>query len=355
MRKVILLLIIPAFFFFKSQGQTTAQTGLASFIKHKGDSLLKAEKVPGIFVGVLDGSRRQYFSFGYANTAQKIPFDSNTIFEAGSITKIFTAYILESVLAEKGLSDSQSIFPYLPDSVKSNKTLAAITFLSLLNHTSGLPRLPDNLPLVDPAPYDTYTASHLFSYLKSCRPRPDGKSNYSNLGAGLAGVLAERVSGTPYKTLLKRYMLSPFRMNDAMQAGAKRATGYFEKEPHPFWQMNVLYPAGGLQCSAGDMLQYLETMSRPQAKTSRQTTLIAKLLQPTVAISPAVSVCRAWHTLQQKGKPTIYWHNGGTYGFSTFAAFEKDQGKAVIVVVNQFNKNGVSDMLGVTIIKKLLE
>jgi hypothetical protein len=103
------------------------------------------------------------------------------------------------------------------------------------------------------------------------------------------------------------------------------------------------------------MLQYLETMSRPQAKTSRQTTLIAKLLQPTVAISPAVSVCRAWHTLQQKGKPTIYWHNGGTYGFSTFAAFEKDQGKAVIVVVNQFNKNGVSDMLGVTIIKKLLE
>jgi hypothetical protein len=59
--------------------------------------------------------------------------------------------------------------------------------------------------------------------------------------------------------------------------------------------------------------------------------------------------------LEQKGKPTIYWHNGGTYGFSTFAAFVKDTKRSVVVVVNQFNQNQVSDGLGIAIMKEMLE
>ena len=56
-----------------------------------------------------------------------------------------------------------------------------------------------------------------------------------------------------------------------------------------------------------------------------------------------------------KDKPIIYWHNGGTYGFSTFAAFIKGQQKAVIVVINKFNQNNISDGLGIAIMKELIK
>lgn len=354
MHKAILFIsFLGLFFSCKSQNRPPVQTSLASFIQHKGDSLLKTENVPGILVGVFDGDTR-FYSFGYADPDKKIPFDSTAIFEAGSITKTFTAYIVESILKQKNISDSSSIFPYLPDSVQRNKALSSITFLSLLNHTSGLPRIPDNLPLTSTAPYDNYRLDDLFSFLKQCNPKPDGKSNYSNLGMGLVGVLAERIAGTDFKTLLKTHVFHPYEMNDALQARPKKAQGYFENTKQPFWNMNALFPAGGVQCSARDMLAYLQAMSLLSAGGSYQSQIIGKLLQPTVKLTPAMNVCRAWHTLEQNGKPTIYWHNGGTYGFSTFAAFVKETERSVIVVVNQFNKNNISDGLGIAIMKKML-
>ncbi|HEV7330306.1 MAG TPA: serine hydrolase domain-containing protein [Flavisolibacter sp.] len=348
---VFLLLTICS----QSQGSVSGQTDLQRIIQQKGDSLLAAEKLPGIFIGLLNGSSKQFFNFGYADPDNKIPFDSATIFEAGSITKTFTAYILETILQVKKISDTTSILPYLPDSVQTNSALSEISFLSLLNHTSGLPRLPDNLALTSTTPYDTYTAADLFAYLKRCTPKPDGKSSYSNLGAGLAGWLAERIAGKNFNTLLKTSVFHPFGMKDALAANSRKAQGYFGTAKRPFWNMNVLFPAGGVHCSANDLLNYLEGMSLPDSKREVQTHVIEKLLQPTVAITPAVHVSRAWHTLEQTGQPTIYWHNGGTYGFSAFAAFVKGTKQAVVVVVNQFNKNAVSDGLGIAILKKMLE
>ncbi|MBK6634923.1 MAG: serine hydrolase [Chitinophagaceae bacterium] len=82
--------------------------------------------------------------------------------------------------------------------------------------------------------------------------------------------------------------------------------------------------------------------------------IINKLTAQTVAISPGVAVGQGWHIIKDKDQPPVYWHNGGTYGFSTFAAFVKDKSKAVIVIINQFNKNGACDRLGISIIKKLI-
>lgn len=332
-----------------------AQNDITSYIQQKGDSLVAAEKLPGIFVGVLNGNSRQYFSFGYADPALKIPFDSSTVFEAGSITKTFTAYVLESVLQEKKISDTTSILPFLPDSVQSNQALASVSFLSLLNHTSGLPRLPNNLPLASPAPYDNYKATDLFAYLEQSRPMPDGKSNYSNLGAGLAGWLAQKIGRKDFNTLLKTYVYAPFGLQDAIAANSRKAKGYFGNTARPLWNMDVLFPAGGIQCSGRDLLQYMACLSKPEVQKGVNSKIVDMLLAPTVRISPTMQVGRAWHTLEQKGKPVIYWHNGGTYGFSAFAAFVKGSTQAVVVVVNQFNKNAVSDGLGFAIMRKMLE
>ena len=352
----------PLFFSFLlawSCSGVMAQTGIDSFIRQKADSLFKAEKVPGIFVGLLDNGVATYFNFGYADPAKKMPFDSATIFEAGSITKTFTAFILVAVLKEKGIDEKSSVLPYLPDSVRKNKNLEDISFLNLMNHTSGLPRLPGNMSLTENqlAPYDHYTSADLFAYLKTAKPKPDGKSNYSNLGMGLAGVLAERISGKSYAALLDAYIFLPFHLvtpaNGLANAAENKSQGYFADAPSAYWNMDVLAPAGGLKCSAKEMLGYLKEISMPQNAAAKA--IVDTLLQPTVILNKKVSVGRAWHTLEEKDKPVIYWHNGGTYGFSTFAAFIKGGKEAVIVVVNQFNMNKVSDGLGISIMNKLIE
>ncbi|MDB5206756.1 MAG: class beta-lactamase-related serine hydrolase [Flavisolibacter sp.] len=339
-----------------ANAQTTTSISLSDFITKKGDSLYKAGKLPGIFVGILNKGEKQFFNFGYAIPDDKLPFDSATLFEAGSITKTFTAYILTSILQQKGISDSSSIISYLPDSMQSNKALQGITFLSLLNHTSGLTRLPTNMILTadDMTPYDHYTMADLFSYLKTATPKPDGKSNYSNLGMGLAGVLAQRISGKDYPTLLRQLIFVPFSMKAPGNGNKHRKSqGYFGEKKAVYWTMNALAPAGALQSTANEMLAYLSYMSNPATEQTK--TVITQLLKPTVVVTPTMQVGRAWHTFEQKNQPIIYWHNGGTYGFSTFAAFVKGTGQAVIIVVNKFNSNAVSDGLGIAIMKKMLE
>jgi CubicO group peptidase (beta-lactamase class C family) len=353
-----LFAFIVAFF---TTGLLTAQISNTAdsidiLIQQKTDSVFSQNKLPGLFVAVINNGKHNYYAKGFANPDTKMPFDSATFFEIGSITKTFTAFVLQKILEEYKISDTSSILPYLPDSVQKNKVLETISFLQLLNHTSGLPRLPDNMQvsLEQKSPYDNYGADKLFTYLKACNPKPDGKSNYSNLGMGLAGVLAELISGKKYSTLLEEYIFRPFKMLSNTEVFSKqdnKSLGFFNDEKTPYWNMDVLAPAGGIKSNGREMLTYLNYMANTTDGKNKK--IIDNLLQPTIALNQKINVCKAWHTIEQKDKPRIYWHNGGTFGFSTFAAFVKDEQKAVLVVINKFSENKVADGLGVAIMKLL--
>jgi CubicO group peptidase (beta-lactamase class C family) len=340
-----------------SQMQHNSITAIDSFITKKIDAIYEQSKVPGIYIGILQNTERKYFSAGFANTANKIPFNSSMLFEAGSITKTFTAYILLEVLKEHHIAETTSIIDFLPDSVRSNKNLKTVTFYNLLNHTSGLPRLPDNLSATikdQLQPYENYTIENLFSYLKTSTPKPDSKSNYSNLGFGLIGALAEIISKKSYDDLLYKKIFLPFKMiseNKNQKTAEDKIQGYFDTAAVAYWKWNILGGCGKLICSASQMLSYLQYMCSASNKNSLL--LIDSLTSPTININGPVNVCRAWNTIEEKDKPVIYWHNGGTYGFSTFAAFLKNKSVAVIVIVNAYNKNTLSDGLGIEIMNEL--
>ncbi len=352
----LLILIACLCFSNKSTAQTSKEK-LSALIQNAADSIYKKDSLPGIFVGILNNGERHLFNAGFADPEKKMPYDSATMFEIGSITKTFTAYVLTAVLMENKIADSGFIIKYLPDSVRQNQYLQHISFLNLMNHTSGLPRLPDNMKLDSSRqPYENYDIVNLFSFLKNCKPKPNAQYEYSNLGAGVAGVLAERISGKTYAALLDQYIFLPFKMvtpANAIAATENKSTGYFAKDDKtPYWNMNVLAPAGGLKCSGTEMLTYLQQMCLPRSANAKL--IIDKLTTQTIAINPQIAVGRGWHIYNDKGQPVFFWHNGGTYGFSTFCAFTKDRSKAVIVVINQFNKNAQADGLGVKLIKRLI-
>jgi len=332
---------------------------LQDWVKGKTDTAFSKAGVPGMFVLYGNGSSEGFYSAGYAQPDNQKGYDMKTFFEIGSITKTFTAYTLMCVLKDHQIADSSYILPYLPSSVQNNEQLASISFVQLMNHSSGLPRLPENLDLSSMTlqPYESYDSNQLFTYLQTAKLNKPGSYEYSNLGAGLAGVLAEKISGKTYAALLDQYIFLSFKMvdqNNTLEKSENKSQGYIDNNTvAEYWNMNILVPAGGLKCTGEEMKKYLTAMSKPINKYGEA--IMTELTTPTLTLSPSLQVGRGWHISKKKDRADVYWHNGGTYGFSTFCAFVKGTGQYVMVVINKFNSNAVSDKLGMNIIHKILE
>src|SRR5690606_4907143 len=111
------------------------------------------------------------FYYGETEKGNKQLPDENTLFEIGSVSKTFTATLLAYLAQTQQISLDDPITQYLPDSIAVNPDLQRITLEQLANHTSGLPRMPDNLDTTETGnsldPYSGYTKEQLYAYLTS--------------------------------------------------------------------------------------------------------------------------------------------------------------------------------------------
>ena len=121
----------------------------------------------GIAVGVIEPNGRRVVAYG--NLAKDDPrsLDGDTIFEIGSVTKVFTSLLLADMVNRKEVALDDPAAKYLPETVKlPERSGKSITLLDLSTHTSGLPGLPSNLKLKDPLnPYSDYSLDDLYQFL----------------------------------------------------------------------------------------------------------------------------------------------------------------------------------------------
>src|SRR5262245_52455767 len=164
--------------------------------KHQGRST-----GAGIAVGVIDGKKTSVLGYGRVSKDAEGKPRGDTIYEIGSVTKVFTAFLLADLAQEGIVKLNDPIRLYLPPDVTAPRDADKEILLSnLAEHRSGLPRLPANLPAYSEDPYANYGADRLYDFLKSHRLKwpVDSRYEYSNLGMGLLGHLLERASKTPY-------------------------------------------------------------------------------------------------------------------------------------------------------------
>ena len=123
----------------------------------------------GIVVGVIEPGGRRVITHGQLAKGDSRVLDGRTVFEVGSITKVFTALLLAEAVRRGEVSLTDPVAKYLPASVTMpGRNARSITLQHLANHTSGLPRLPTNLAPKNPAdPYADYTADNLYAFLSS--------------------------------------------------------------------------------------------------------------------------------------------------------------------------------------------
>jgi CubicO group peptidase (beta-lactamase class C family) len=233
-----------------------------------------------LMVGItLDGERhiRRYRSEG-AELAV-LPSD-DSVYEIGSVSKVYTATVLGSLLNEGRLSLDDTVAAHLPNGASLAPEIARLTVRDLVTHTAGLPSLgrihqsyvseetrDQTLP---PLGYTThylrYRKEHLYKDWETLAlDYPTGTMwNYSVISMGTVGHILELATRQPFEELLVERVCKPLGVTD---------TGYDLTEdqqirmvraflpngsPAPNWYHDVLMPQGGLRSTMQDMLTFAE-------------------------------------------------------------------------------------------------
>ena len=309
------------------------------------DRIDVAKKSVGIAAGIVDVFGLRVIAYGKPSQNSSQSLSSNSVFEIGSVTKVFTATLL-AVMAERGeVNLNDPISKYLPRSVKTPaRDGKEITLAHLSSQTSGLPRLPGNMAPKDQTnPYADYSVEQMYAFLSgyTLTRDPGAQYLYSNLGVGLLGHILALRAGSDYESLVTTRICQPLRMNSTRikltaEMQARLATGHNQVlKPVANWDLPTLAGAGALRSTVADLLKFvaanLEMLDSPLLAAMRN----AHQPQHDTG-TPGLEVGLGWHILK-KFDTEIIWHNGGTGGYHSFVGFDKKKRKGVVVLSNSTN------------------
>ena len=298
----------------------------------------------GMVVGTIDEKGRAVIGYGKLAQDRDQEPDGDTVFEIGSITKVFTSLLLADMVERGEVKPDDPVSKLLPPSVTvPSRNGRQITLLDLSMQISGLPRLSDNMKPADPEnPYADYDPPKLYDFLSRYKLARDigEKYEYSNLAVGLLGHALAVKSGLSYEQLVRRRILEPLGMNSTTitlsDSPKKRlATGHDASlKPVKNWDFDALAGAGALRSTANDMLKFLaanlELTDTPLRAAMRRMRSVHRETG-----TPDLEIAMAWHIFHKFGTD-IVWHNGGTAGYRSFTGFDPAKKRGVVVLCNTF-------------------
>lgn len=305
---------------------------------------------PGIALGVVNADGRAFFSAGVTSYDADVVPDEHTLYEIGSVTKVFTSLLLADAVqrGEAALDEPvEALFDGLLEVPERGGR--AITLQHLSTHTSGLPYNP---PFVDADPlnpFASFSDEDLVEFLATYQlPRNPGQLwEYSNLGVGLLGnALAARL-GTTYEAALHERVIDPLDLSETVitptpEQRDRFAQGYFGFVPRDRIELPSLEAAGILLSSVSDMLTFLEN------QMAIVDSPLADAVSATQEIrfnAPNVDMALGWFTVQI-GANTIYMHDGATIGQTAFVGFNPATKTGVAVLTNArvHSRSGVTEI-----------
>lgn len=349
MRKLLPSLIAALFSIYATAAPIVSDVAIRKILAERIDT---HQKGVGIVVGVIEPDGRRIVAYGHHDRTGKRPVNGDTVFEIGSITKVFTALLLADAVQRGEVALSDPISKYLPADVKvPERGGKKITLQDLATHVSGLPRLPANLaPKDESNPYADYTVQQLYDFLGSHELTRDiGETyEYSNLAAGLLGHILALRARTDYQSLVRTRITAPLAMkstsiklSDALQK--RLAAGHDpQRERVPNWDLPTLAGAGALRSTANDLLNFLAANLR-QNPSPLAPAMASMLAARRKTSSPETEIALGWHITNISGSE-IVWHNGGTGGYRSFIGFDPKKRIGVVVLSNTFTGEGIDDI-----------
>jgi len=278
------------------------------------------------------------------------PLDADSLFEIGSITKLFTGTLLAQMAAGGELRLSDPVAGLLPADVRvPARGDRQITLLDLATHTSGLPSMPvGHVPSDVNNPMADYGVEQLYASLAALElPRdPGARFEYSNLGAGLLGHALARRAGADYEDVVRERILQPLAMTSTAiamtaQLAPRLVTGHDPRGAvAPSIELPALPGAGALRSSAGDMLRFAKANLGAGDGPLQEAFAAAQAPRAKIQLAMRVGLC--WNILGS-GRRTILCHDGGTVGFSSSLALRPAR-RTGVIVLSSSRQSSVADI-----------
>ena len=305
------------------------------------NAYLERTQAPGLVLGVVQGGvlvRAQ--GYGYANLEHRVPVHADTVFQSGSIGKMFTATAIMLMVEDGKLQLDESIRTYLPDAPAS---WAPIKIRHILHHTSGLSRSPGFDLRKD------YSDDELLKIFYGTKLgfAPGEKMSYSNTGYALLGLLVKKVGGEFYGDVLKKRVFGPLGMYTASVIDDRgivpnRSAGYQLDAEGKVVNQDWVAPTGN---STGDgalcltMLDWAKWEAAVRARKVLKPESWAEIFSPAPLNSgKTYPYGFGWFLDRYAGHPAQH-HSGGWQGFVTDYVRFLETDTAIIALQNMRGGN----------------
>jgi serine-type D-Ala-D-Ala carboxypeptidase/endopeptidase len=294
----------------------------------------------GIVVGIVTPGGRRIVSHGRSSLNDPRALDGDSVFEIGSVTKIFTSVLLADMVRRGEVKLTDSVFSYLPTPRSRAAETPTITLADLATHTSGLPLWPSGIPATREGAVSmaSYTRAQLLEYLSTFTIPADvgRKWMYSNVDAGVLGLALGRRANTSYEMLLETRVTGPLSMRstrvDPDRLRSRVVIGHdAELRVAPAWNVPTLAGAGSLHSSVNDLLTFLDALGREDGRLAG----ILPLMLATRRPGPGIPQALGWWIIAPSPQDDgIIVHDGGTLGFSSGVAYDPKSRTGVVVLSN---------------------
>jgi CubicO group peptidase (beta-lactamase class C family) len=313
---------------------------------------------PGCAVGVgIGGKPVLVKAYGMADLEHDVPNTPETIFEAGSVSKQFTALAVLLLAKEGRLSIDDPVRKYIPELPDYGGPL---TIRHILTHTSGL-RDWGSVESIAGWPRTTreYTHAHVLDIVSRQRSLnfPSGTHwSYSNTGFNLAAIIVERVSGTAFAEFSRQRIFAPLGMgrtswrDDHTRIVKGRAIAYADERGafHTEMPFENVHGNGGLLTTVGDLLKWNENFVSPAVGTAA---LLAEQQRAAhTSDGKELNYALGLYVGDYRGVRSV-WHSGSTAGYRAHLSRFPDSHTSVTVLCNVSSgeatraNNAVADVL----------
>ncbi|WP_027388041.1 serine hydrolase domain-containing protein [Chryseobacterium gregarium] len=301
----------------------------------------------GLVIGIYEGSKTRYYTYGSLQKDGKAKTDSATLFEIGSATKTFTALLLAQEINKGKINAFDFIDSYLPKEIPFGCALKKrILLTDLASHQSGLPNLSNDryfseLMKRDPSnPFRFIDRKYLYDILKSTDSLSSFRQyQYNNYAFALLGSILADKSKISYERMVEDQILKPLHMNSTLFSvtDSKNRAGLYNQQGEPQKPMilNQANPAGGLHSNAVDLLTYLKAFLQ-----HKDFIPLRKLTEKTYYEDTRKKIGLGWEI----GNGFVE-KDGDTFGNSSLIRYSPDHQVAIVVLSNHQNGKLVRDLM----------
>ena len=345
--KYMIILLMIVFSSMTLLGQRSESKKLEKYVSKYVEMEIDLNKNPGILIGIIDGDSTYVYGFGEAEKGTSRPPTDSAIFEIGSMTKVFTASLLQ-ILVDEGKIDYQKTLADYLKKEQLHESIQNLTVWSLATHTSGFPRVPTNFSIKDKDPnnpFKNYTDKDFDEFLAGYNLFQTGNYIYSHTNFALIERIIETVENKDFQLVLEEKLLRPLGLKNTthgLDENQKQRLnpGYLlDGTPAPTAIFSTFYGSIGLMSDMNDLIRFVQVNLELGQELPLQSSLIkTQVSQVNTGIETYIDTGIGWHIVRPKRKYYgIVSHRGTGVGHQAYIAFIPETQTGVIVLANSRN------------------